>query len=73
MIKNFHLRNYISNMKTYLKFGNLEASNGKIYPNLKNIKKKNQVVKKLIEKKRKEKKRSFRKKKKNHSSFNVNQ
>ena len=40
MIKNFHLRNYISNMKTYLKFGNLEASNGKIYPNLKNIKKK---------------------------------
>ena len=61
-------------MKTYLKFGNLEASNGKIYPNLKNIKKKkNQVGKKLIEKKRKEKKRSFRKKKKNHSSFNVNQ
>ena len=27
-------------MKKYLKFGNLEASNGKIYPNLKNIKKK---------------------------------
>ena len=32
MINNFHLRKYISNMKIYLKFGNLEASNGKIYP-----------------------------------------
>ena len=50
-------------MKIYLKFGNLEASNGENTPNLKNIKK-NQVGKKLIEKKRKEKKRSFRKKKK---------
>ena len=52
-------------MKIYLKFGNLEASNGENTPNLKNIKK-NQVGKKLIEKKekkRKEKKRSFKEKK----------
>ena len=59
-------------MKTYLKFGNLEASNGKIYPNLKYIKKKKSSGKEVNWEKKK-KKRKDHLEKKNHSSFNVNQ